>query len=372
MKYPIFRNPQEYLAFRKGNFFAAPFRKWSEFRSLDRCLKGLGDIKTVCDCPCGPGRLFEYWKKQDLDTIGVDLSDEMVEAAGQKIAELKIPGRAVKADAFHLEENLPQKPDLIASIRFFYYFDRSKRIELLKSLAAASDKYILVQYKTASTIKGRITFPESKNKPYPKKYCSYTSMTEEIAEAGLLCLRVVFKGDSSDRVFVLAQKFNANSAPVDKVKIYRPRLLANSLLAAAAVMLFVGASTFYRGILWDTQERQIEQIAKQFQDGNDHFYVTNYPCLEDLRTNSRLSKLWNFEDAENLAAIDKIQAEDSFFLVKEKDLDKIDHIKFWNCLTTFKKITVQSENYVLFTTEQDVPIPNQTGSLLHAFYDLLG
>ncbi len=81
MDYPLFKNPKEYLAFRKGGIFAAPVKQWAERHTLDRCLKGIKDIHTVCDCPCGPGRLFPYWQKKGFNLIGADLSDEMVAAA---------------------------------------------------------------------------------------------------------------------------------------------------------------------------------------------------------------------------------------------------------------------------------------------------
>lgn len=121
--------------------------------------------------PCGPGRLFPYWKKRGVGTLGVDLSDEMVEAARLRKIDLDIPGEVIKADAFCLHDVLSEKPDLVASIRFFYYFDRPQRIQLLRSLASTARKYLLLQYKTMSTLKGRRTFTRSRNKKYAKKFC---------------------------------------------------------------------------------------------------------------------------------------------------------------------------------------------------------
>jgi len=100
--YPLFANPVEYLNFRKGGFFYGYFKRWSEKRAIDRCLSRLIDIRTVCDCPCGPGRLFLYWKRKSLRIIGVDLSDPMVDAAAGKRNELGMYGAVVKGDAFHL------------------------------------------------------------------------------------------------------------------------------------------------------------------------------------------------------------------------------------------------------------------------------
>jgi len=79
--YPLFANPEEYMEFRKGGLFFGYFKRWFEWRAVDRCLRGLKDISTVCDAPCGPGRLFLYWQKRKLRVIAVDLSGPMVSAA---------------------------------------------------------------------------------------------------------------------------------------------------------------------------------------------------------------------------------------------------------------------------------------------------
>ena len=357
MNYPIFKNPREYIAFRKGNAIAAPFRRWSEWRSLDRCLKGLDDIGTVCDCPCGPGRLFPYWKKRGFGTIGVDLSDEMVEAARLRKIDLDIPGKVLKADAFCLHDVLSEKPDLVTSIRFFYYFDRPQRIQLLRSFTAATRKYVLVQYKTAATLKGRMTSASPRHNRCAKRYCCYESMVAEMQEAGLVCLRVVPKGHTSDRVFVLAQKPDGAIAPGHRSKICRPRALRNSALAAAVILLFVGILSYYHGIIGDIHERRVERIVRKYQDGNDHFYVAHSSHLKGLRTNEHLTVVRDLDKADGLAKIDSSEAEDSFFLVKEEDLRKIGRKPFWERLSLVAKVAIGPERFVLLTTEKDISSP---------------
>jgi len=97
----------------------------------------------------------------------------------------------------------------VTSVRFCYYFDRSGRIALLRSLAAASRRYVLVQYKTAETLRGQKTFSRTQGKkiPYqPKQFCTYEEMRREIEEAGLKCMRIKLISQASDRVFILAEK----------------------------------------------------------------------------------------------------------------------------------------------------------------------
>lgn len=349
MDYPLFNNPKEYLAFRKGEGFAAPIKQWAEWHVLDRCLKGVKDISTVCDCPCGPGRLFPYWRKRRFNLIGADFSDEMVEAAYDKRSDMNIPGRILKADAFHLNEDVTEKPDLVVSIRFCYYFDRSTRIQLLRSFAQVSRKYVLVQYKTPTTIKGRITFFKSLHSKNPKQFCANKDIISEIKEAGLIPLRLVLKGDSSDRAYVLAQKPDEKTNRKQRNKIYYPRTLRNSILAAVAILvMFV---SYHRGFIGDIHERQVGRIVQKYQDGNDHFYIAQSSHLEDLRTGKWLSLMNNVSEASGFAAIDRAEEEDSYFLVLKKDLPSLKETPLWAKLCIVEEVEIGSKHYVLLSTE---------------------
>ena len=205
---PLFDNPEQYLRLRQGRFIARFFKRRAEEHALDRCLHGLGDIRTICDAPCGPARLFPYWHRRSYRVLGVDRSEAMVAAAADEQRRLGLEGTVQSGDVFLLIEVLTDQPDLVASIRFAYYFDRKARIALLRSLAAASRRYVLVQYKTTETLKGHIIETRTRvNWRRPAKHhCSYQQTAEEIREAGLTCLRMAPIGEFSDRVFVLAEK----------------------------------------------------------------------------------------------------------------------------------------------------------------------
>ena len=82
-----------------------------------------------------------------------------------------------------------------------YYFKKNWRIELLKTMAEVSRKYLLVQYKTRETRKGKMKF----GKGYSgKEFCSQEEILEELQVAGLNCIRIVPISQASDRVFVMA------------------------------------------------------------------------------------------------------------------------------------------------------------------------
>lgn len=208
VRYPIFKNPREYIELRRGKFVYGFFKRWSELKAIDKCLKGIDDITRVCDIPCGPGRLFNYWQKRKYRVVGIDLSDSMVEAAGKMCNELYPESRVIKGDAFALKNSLNgHNVDLIATVRFIYYFDSKERIRLLKNMAALSVKYILAQYKTTETWKGRRDLKKTKlnGRSAAKQFCSNDEIMDELKAAGLECIRIVPISQASDRIFVMAK-----------------------------------------------------------------------------------------------------------------------------------------------------------------------
>jgi predicted TPR repeat methyltransferase len=200
---PLFENAEQYLEFRKGKFIFGIFKNWFERRAISKCLNGFDDVYTVCDIPCGPGWLSPYWREKGYRVISADLSDPMVEAARKMHQRLNLEGRVIKCNAFTLKNTVKKgEPDLIASVRFLYYFKSTDRIGLLKTMAEVSRKYLLVQYKTVETWRGQ---KKSKMAYSGKEFCSHREIREELQAAGLDCIRIVPIAQSSDRVFVMAK-----------------------------------------------------------------------------------------------------------------------------------------------------------------------
>ncbi|MBX3729822.1 MAG: methyltransferase domain-containing protein [Candidatus Sumerlaeia bacterium] len=217
-KFPVFRNPEEYMAMRHKPGLGGRAKVWAEYRALDRCLDAVEDVRTVVDVPSGPGRLFPYWKERGYRVIGLDYSEEMVEASTRLHADLGLEGRVAHANAFELPQ-IEEQPDLVASVRFAYYFTPERRIELLESLARASSRYLLVMYKTTETLKGYINEANDREVgkaprlPHMAKAgCSHHQIVREFAAAGLAVLRIQPIGEFSDRVYVLAEKVSREAA----------------------------------------------------------------------------------------------------------------------------------------------------------------
>ncbi|MCU0725058.1 MAG: class I SAM-dependent methyltransferase [Planctomycetes bacterium] len=211
MACPVMKDPDRYLATRERSFVVGLVKRWVEERAVRRCLRDLPDLRTVCDAPSGPGRLFHLWKKLGFAVTGVDLSAPMLGEAERRLTRLGHPGEVRLGDAFSLRQSLPEGADLVSCVRFAYYFDEGDRVRLLASLAAASHRFVLVQYKTIETPRGlrnrrRAAAREGADLFSNKRFCTIEGIAAEFRRAGLVLRRHGFIGRSSDRVFALAEK----------------------------------------------------------------------------------------------------------------------------------------------------------------------
>ena len=93
---------------------------------------------------------------------------------------------------------------MVASVRFLYYFKKEKRIELLRIMAEVTRKYVLVQYRTPATSKGRLNRKQAHSS---KQFCSIDEILEEVEVARLDYIKILPISPSplSDKVFVMAR-----------------------------------------------------------------------------------------------------------------------------------------------------------------------
>ena len=231
--YPAFTNPDEYLKHRVKRTPFGFLKTRTEERALDRCLRGLAEVRVICDVPSGPGRLFRFWRRKGFRVHAIDISEPMLRAAREEHRTLGLTGSVRGGDAFNLKGGLTETPDLVASIRFAYYFDRAQRIKLLRLLADVSRHYVLVQYKTSETIRGRrnvirASREQAASKTGPKKhFVTREEIVQEVIEADLAPLRVQGMGEFSDRIFVLAERPQADprhggAAAAIETRSFRP------------------------------------------------------------------------------------------------------------------------------------------------------
>ena len=202
--YPVFHDPEEYLLFRRDAGVKALLKAWAERRALNSCFAHTGNVRTICDCPCGPGRLFPYWKNLGVEVFGIDYSHEMVEAAAALHRRIGLAGGVRRGDAFRLSGEIPPGIDVVCSVRFVYYFDEEDRRRLLHSFLQVRPRYLLLQYKTFDTFRGRRNFLREMRKAAPGKYyLSLAQIADDVKASGLRLLHMAPIGFASDRVFVL-------------------------------------------------------------------------------------------------------------------------------------------------------------------------
>ena len=146
---------------------------------------------------------------------GVEISTPMVQHASMVHQQHGMQGGVIEGDIFKLDELLPEIPDLVACIRFAYYFGQESRLKLLHALARASRRYVLIQYKTDETFKGRRNLARQLKSTKPRKnhllwhFVSRHAIENEFHLANLTPLKICKIGPFSDRVYILAEKKTA-------------------------------------------------------------------------------------------------------------------------------------------------------------------
>ena len=115
---------------RDYNLIAEEFSRsrdklWEELRFLDGYV---GDSERVLDLGCGNGRLYELFRKKNVDYYGIDISERLVELAKRRYPQAKFWA----ADALNLPffDNFFDK---VISIAVFHHVpSKESRLKFLK------------------------------------------------------------------------------------------------------------------------------------------------------------------------------------------------------------------------------------------------
>jgi len=128
-------------------------------------------------------------------------------------------------------------------------------------------------------------------------------------------------------------------------------------IAAAAAVVLVGLliSPYTRAI-FEPHEYRVEMLVKQYQDGNDNFYVSANSHLEDLRTGKGLFIIFNVAEVPGKILSDHARLKDSFFLVSYKDLTKLKETTAWNQLSFINEVDIEGQELVLLSTEKSAAL----------------
>ena len=335
-------------------------------RREKRCIKKALSLTNVpggalvLDLPCGGGRLLPLLKERGYWVTAADVSEHMLEEA------VRYSGSAV--------ENCPDKRDsfVVANIfqtgfednffemvichRLLQYFSEARvRQQALKELARICSGPIVVSFLcnfSADAMASQLRSAIRHRRPRGCRPVSYRDFAEDARAAGLVVKKwIPMRGLVSKRWFAILERddtgCNKTSSPCCTI-------LWNTLsrMGAVAAIILAGffIATHFRAIA-EPHEYSVERIVKKYQDGNDHFYVSNDSHLEDLRTGKTLSILSSITEVSEKIAIDYTELEDSFFIVSHKELSNLRKSPVWRQLTFIRRVNIMGEEFVLFTTE---------------------
>ncbi len=180
-------------------------RKW---RAIRRALDEAGDVRSVLDLPCGTGRFTGHFARRDLDTVGGDISLQMMRqaAASPEVAHDKISGY-VQADG----EALPfadRSLDCVVSIRYMFHVDPITRRRILREMGRVARRWLIIDYRHTYSLRWlswKIRHAVGLLSEVPERV-SRADLRSEFRDAGLTIRRVIpVRRWLSDKWIVLAE-----------------------------------------------------------------------------------------------------------------------------------------------------------------------
>lgn len=119
---------------------------YSIYRTIRRAIRDCHVNGPVLMAPCGYGWFFNYFRKDNIEVVGVDIDEETVQFARTAVH----PHPTVHQGSI-LE--LPFRDgefEFIVNNRFMPHFDEEFRAKAFRELARVSGRYLLVHYDTLS------------------------------------------------------------------------------------------------------------------------------------------------------------------------------------------------------------------------------
>ena len=143
--------------------------------------------------------------------------------------------------------------------------------------------------------------------------------------------------------------------PISYSSILRPKLgrkIGWVTGIAAAMIMGILIFSHMKKTMIDPHEHKVEHIVKEYQDGNDDFYVSSGPYLEDLRTGKHLFVIADLPRAIETIVSKRDKFKDCFFLISYKDLEKVKSTQVWTQLSFVTEVYIVGEKFALLSTER--------------------
>lgn len=322
---------------------------------------------SVLDLPCGVGRLLPLLKQLGYKVTGADVSVHMLTQARRYAGPL---GENCLDETDNLQvANIfrtgfdDNSFDAVVCHRLLHYFPEPEvRQQALRELRRICSGPIVVSFLCNLALDAAASYVRDTILCRQARGCipiSYRTFAEDARKAGLVVGKwIPMRPLISKRWYAVLRPDTTRHNRTTNVTACNTTLwhkLGGKLgrVAAIAAVILIGffISPRIRTIL-DPHECKVEQIAKEYQDGNDKFYVSANPYLEDLHTNKSLSVIGDLTSVLEKIVSDRSQLKDSFFLISHKDLAKIRKTTVWGKLSFVRTVDVRGQHFVLLSTER--------------------
>ncbi len=150
---------------------------------LDRAALPRG--ARVLDCPAGAGRFADLLAARGLSTVAADQSTEMLAHAARALSAASLPRRLAAADATALPF-ADRSFDLVLCHRLLHHLpEEAQRRALLRSLAAASRRWVVVSFFDARSLQHLRRAIRRPFRPSARHAVTRTVFEKDAAAAGL-------------------------------------------------------------------------------------------------------------------------------------------------------------------------------------------
>ena len=123
--------------------------KWeAEQKAVDGFLTKItaeDGVSSVLDVPVGTGRFFDIYGNLNLEVLGLDISEDMLEQANSRIDDANITTE--QGDIFQLaEEDLDA--DVIVCMRLTNWLEMEEFSEALRNISSVEPRYVIIGVRT--------------------------------------------------------------------------------------------------------------------------------------------------------------------------------------------------------------------------------
>ncbi len=116
-----------------------------EKRMVRKCFRGVPNAQKIVDVPCGTGRLAEALLAHGYSVHGIDISQEMLLVASERLGAYGSRFTTEVADVKHLPAKVPMYDGALCA-RVLMHFPLDQQIEFLSGVARLSRSVVVINH----------------------------------------------------------------------------------------------------------------------------------------------------------------------------------------------------------------------------------